>query len=60
MASPGPLRHRAGSTQRGLQPRAVPSENSMETVGLHATYWLPPGYKSGQFGTPAWALFSTK
>eukprot|EP00966_Prymnesium_polylepis_P177589 4112912-Prymnesium_polylepis.1 len=34
MASRGPLGHRAGSTQRGLQPRAVRGESSMETESV--------------------------
>eukprot|EP00966_Prymnesium_polylepis_P235539 5447860-Prymnesium_polylepis.1 len=38
MASRGPLGHRARSTQRGLQPRAVRGENSLETVSLHAIF----------------------
>eukprot|EP00966_Prymnesium_polylepis_P231738 5361251-Prymnesium_polylepis.2 len=43
MASRGPLGHRTGSTQRGLQPRAVRGEHSLETVGCSTSEFTEGG-----------------
>eukprot|EP00966_Prymnesium_polylepis_P038641 896950-Prymnesium_polylepis.1 len=58
MASRGPLRPRAGYTQRGLQRRAVRGEKRMEMTHIHALFKSALVQAAHQLRTTAAALQS--